>query len=368
MSDHGGNIDELLAEARRHIYLPSELDVAGRVAAANLAYGMARLLAAVRAVAPGGRVTYTASPDFTITRTIKRWQGGFAYGGVFDFELEGLDLAFPELRPNACGTLVGRLAKPTTAGEIIRRASRLRSESKDPVWDYSRRNHFINLYRSRTGGEQLFIIHGCPARIRFDSDDGPGLDTNKSTFWQPRCEPVATPLGETGVLTGADARLYWANYRRCEALSMGDRLRTAERIFGAFETVRNVSHAGMASPLSYFQGCHVGCRPGALYPVLTRPGAPAFLVTAAGDSGRSPLLPHGTGYHLDLPEPLTVIEDASGRRPVFVLGEAGGAQQAYGDFSSVPFSYREASLVETWKCRGQLAIRETLDMVATVKL
>ena len=373
MNGNGTPIDDLLAEARDHVRLPVDLDVSGRIAAANLAYGMARLLSAVRTVAPQGRVVFTASPDFTITRTVKRWQKGYAYGGLFELEPAGLELAIPELRPNACGTLVGRLEKPLTAEAMIRRASRVRAESTDPVWDYSRRNHFIHLSlhrggKSPDGDEQIFIVHGCPARIRFDSEAGPGLDGLKSAYWRTRTEAIVTPLGEVTVLTGPDARFFWENFRRCEALSMQDRLETAERIFGRFEIIRNASHVGMSTPSSYYHGCHVDCGPDERYPVLTRPDAPAYLVTAGG-ADRPAILPHGTGYHLDLPESLELVADASGNRPVFVMHDsASPGVQAYGDFASVPFSYRDPGLVALWEKQGLLVIRDTLDIVATVKL
>lgn len=365
---------ELLAEARSQIHLPDELDTAGRIAAANLAFGLARLQNALGTLHPGARTTFTGSPDFTITRTVQRWRGGFAYGGILTLEPAGLGVVIPELRPNACGTLVGRLTGPAagtmTAEALIERASKVRAESADAVWDYSRRNHFINLYRDSESGEQYFIVHGCPARIRFDSAHGPGLDYRRSEHWQPRIETVATPLGTLDLLVGADAESFWRNFLRCEALSIADRQHTAERIFGDFEVVQNTSHVGMAGRDAYYYGCHVNCPPGTLYPVLTRPGAPAFLVEAVpGADGHVPPLPHGTGYHLDLPEELTVTFDASGQRPVFLLGNANeGAQQAYGELSGVPFRYRSETLVDTWHQQGLLNIRQTLDMVATLKL
>ncbi|MCG8457824.1 MAG: hypothetical protein MI919_16230 [Holophagales bacterium] len=371
MAIGGAAVESLLVEARRRIHLPPHADISARIAAANLAYGLARVLAALRTLVPDADVSYRASPDFTVTRTAKRWQGGFAYGGEMVLETGGLELVVPELRPNACGTLVGRLERTITTEEMIRRASALRAESSDTVWDYSRRNHFINLYLSEERQEQVFVIHGCPAHIRFDTDDGPGIDANKSVFWRPHIEWISGPLGDLGVLTGENARRFWRNFRRCELLSLADRTATAERIFGPFEEVQNVSHVGMSSPCSYFHGCHVDGAPGALYPVLTRPGASVYLVEAVrnGDGAEPGLLPHGTGYLLDFPEPLRETTDPDRRRPIFLLGDPGrGGQQVYGDLSSVPFAYREPSLVADWQDQGLLSIRETLIPMITAKL
>ncbi|MEM8996660.1 MAG: hypothetical protein AAGF23_17880 [Acidobacteriota bacterium] len=371
MAGGGAPIEDLLIEARRRIHLPTHADVSARIAAANLSYGLARVLAAVRTLVPDADVSYRASPDFTITRTVKRWKGGFAYGGETVLETGGVEVVIPELRPNACGTLVGRLEKPITTDQMIRRASALRAESTDMVWDYSRRNHFINLYFSRERGEQVFVIHGCPARIRLDTEDGPGIDANKSAYWKSHIEEVPSPLGGLGVLVGENARRFWTNFRRCELLSLADRTATAERIFGPFEEVQNVSHVGMSSPCSYYHGCHVDGAPGSLYPVLTKPGAPVYLVEATrdGDRGKARLLPHGTGYSLDFPEPLREEMDPDQLRPIFLLGEPDrGGQQVYGDVSSVPFAYREPGLVTDWQDQGLLSIRETLIPLVTAKL
>lgn len=359
---------KLLSSASDRIVLPPNVDTTALLASYNLQFGVGRLLYAVRTIVPHADVHFTASVDFTVTRSSMRWGSGFSYGGLLEISTPGVNVVAPEIRPNTCGVLVGALPSPMPAQELVERIVSVSSQFPPGTWDYSRRNHFVNVYRSLTTGQQIFFLHGCPESLRADQGNRPGLYPEHSPYWRSRLHRVHTPLGEATLLLDDAAEEYWKTYRHSEALSKHDRMETAARIFGEFTPICNETHEGMASNSSYLLGCHQARDADTLYPLMTTLGEPSYLVTGQPDGSAISLLPHGTGYTLTFLPDQCVVRCTANGSVLFVFEGEAGETQAFRDFTNVPFVYRDATVVEQWARDGVLTIRHVLAPLVFTKV
>ena len=361
---------KLLSDARARLRVCHELDVTGRIAAANACVGIGKIVHALKYLGIRGEVNFVASLDFTITRHAGRWGSGFSYGGALEVAVEGEPIAIPEIRPNTCGTIVGRMNAAISTSELVRRVCDVRN-ARVGTFDYSRKNHFINVYRSSISDERVFIIHGCPASVRSDTADGPGLYLESSNHWRKRAITIDTPLGSLQPLVGVHATEYWENYQRCEAKSKADRLTVARVVFGDFDIIADHTHEGMLTPQIYLHGCHAAPTSELVFPVMSSMGEPAFLVSrdveSPSISSNIAILPHGTGYSIAVPARDFEMQYVSAHDRVF-LGRGATHEEAYSSFDDVPFTYRPNQAVHEWANRRLLSIRDVLRAEVFLKL
>ncbi len=352
----------LLSAARARLHIRHELDVTGVIAAQNACVGIGKIIHALEYLGIRGDVNFVASLDFTITRHAGRWGSGFSYGGALEVTTDGNAIAFPEIRPNTCGTILGVMNTIISTTELISRVCDARN-ARTGSFDYSRKNHFINVYRSTTTDKRVFIIHGCPGNVRLDTVDGPGLYLETSNYWRARALSIDTPLGPLQPLVGEHAVAYWENYQRCEANSKADRLAIAKVIFDDFEVMANHTHEGMLAPQVYLHGCHAAATADLVFPVMSSMGEPAFLVSRDVESpviwNNVAVLPHGTGYSIQVPARNFEMRYISERDRIF-LGSGAAHQEAYSSFEEVPFIYRSNQHVHEWASRRMLSIRDVL--------
>ena len=353
---------DLLSTSRTRLHVTHDLDTTGRLAAENACVGIGKIVYALRHLGMRGDVRFVASLDFTITRHAERWGSGFSYGGALEIMIEGDAIAIPEVRPNTCGTIVGVPRDEISASELMRRVCDARHTRKG-TFDYSRKNHFVNVYRSSATGKPVFIIHGCPARVKFDGHEGPGLYLETSSYWDARAMLIMTPLGPLRPLVGDNAVAYWENYRRCEERSKADRLAVAKTIFDRYDLIADHTHEGMLAQHIYLHGCHAARTPEAVFPVMSSMGEPAFLVSR---NARSPtvgdnnaVLPHGTGYSIQVPARDFEMRYISDHDRVF-FGHGAEHDEAYSSFEDVPFTYRPNDIVSEWESQELLTIRDVL--------
>jgi hypothetical protein len=360
----------LLADARRRLRLRLPLDVTGELAAQNLQVGIGRLLFALRTINHTADVVFTASPDFTITRSSSRWASGFSYGGLLEISFADQPIVVPEIRPNTCGSIYGELPIDMPLPEIIDRLVAFRSADQSLSWDYSRKNHFVNIYRSHNTQQQVFIIHGCPEALRHDSETGPGLYIDNSPHWQILSTKVETPLGCCSLLFGTAARDYYSNFLRCEILSKQHRSDAASAIFGAFRLLGNETHEGMASPFAYILGCHLASDSERVYPLMTNLGQSAYLISrrpVVEQDASSSLLPHGMGYEIPVGQESPQLMFLNDGTVLHVLSQ-GSTTEVFRDFSSVPYSYRGLGTLDYWVRNDLFMIRDTLEPLLFTKL
>lgn len=365
----------ILTRARQQILVSELNDTSARLAIRNLQHGMAKIIYVMDEIDPKSNINFYGSLDFTITKSEERWGAGFAYGGLIDISTNER-IIFPEIRPNSCGTIVGSLREDISENEVISRIEKVQIDSGTSNWDYGRKNHFINLYRSKQTGKQVFIIHGCPSRLKSDGDHGEGLYLERSKYWKENSETINTPVGDIVVLLEDKADKYWNNYQRYEQYSKDERSLIAQKIFGDFTLICNESHEGMRSMHQYILGCHAALEYSEVFPIMTTIGKPAYLVGIDEISeinnvtphGIKALIPHGTGYdlHMDDPE-IEVILSESGQRLFQLKKLDRGGTEVYRNFAHVPFKHRSPNLVDTWKERGFFNICDTLEPLIFTK-
>ncbi|MHA1957177.1 MAG: hypothetical protein ACW968_09650, partial [Candidatus Thorarchaeota archaeon] len=82
--------------------------------------------------------TFIGAPDATITRNLKRWNGGFGYGGKLAWGDGSNDLLILDSMPNACGMLVGGLETLPDMDSLLEKVnSMLTMKRSSMVFQYS---------------------------------------------------------------------------------------------------------------------------------------------------------------------------------------------------------------------------------------
>lgn len=363
-----------LDRARAAIVGRCENDFSARVARQNLEIGLAKIFCAGARLERDVDATFYLSRDFTITKNPLRWSAGFAYGGLLELRASK-PIVIMDVRPNTCGTLLGRLPANYNADDFVECVSAERESRGGSEWDYGRRNHFVNLYRFNSTGRFGFVIHGCLSSNKHDSASGPGLYIDKSEYWKRHAHQVSTEFGDLSVLVDDKAVDYCRLYREKELLTKRDRLETASRIFGEFEAVSNETHEGLLDEHRYLLGCHAPSALEQSFPLLTDFSKPSYIVAAPPVT--DPLLPdnilalvpHGLGYDLPFEGTIDIQFSSAGRIVVLKsrsLVDAGGTIY-FRDFANTPFSFRATELADRWEESGNYRIVDTLLPVAFVK-
>jgi len=378
----------LIDEATRRIFSLGPRDLASALAYENMRYGLGKMIYAADSL----DISCVFGPDATITRNIERWNSGFGYGAVIKWPKNGL--AFPEIRPNACGMLLAKIENIPTKDEIINRISELNSSKMhlDGVEikpDFGHGNHFFEFYSVLESSPEISgqidkenfyaLLHGS-APERKDL-------TYKSGNNGSRME---TPLGKVTVLDGGDAKDYYSNWKKLEDFSMRRRELILKQILGDYETVSNLTHQGLFAENEIRLGCYDSMQKTGkgktLFPVALRWDMPVYIfkgrknlseevIGRLGFTGRARelglldtlketnILPHGGGYKVDVEyTKISVVQAESGNH--FVLHGAKPASRvsemietakkgvsSFGEMvimnpRELPYDYRGLAVVE----------------------
>jgi len=225
------NQEEMLRNAKRHCFFIGLNDSGAELCKANTLYGIAGIHYIQNQLGMAPNATFITTPDMTITRNANRWRSGFGYGGKISWGVGYDDLIILDVKPNACGMLVGGLEELPDIESLIRKLHELETSiiEIDGVkvnWDFYRSNHFIDLFvlKPVTKLDQVllpyaFILHSSPVEFTGDNESGFGIYYDKSKQLYEMAEPVETPLGKFHILTGIGARKYFERYKCAENFS-----------------------------------------------------------------------------------------------------------------------------------------------------
>jgi hypothetical protein len=316
----------------------------------------------------------------TITRNASRWKSGFGYGGKISWGGGRDEFVILNVKPNACGMLVGGLAQ---LPDIKRLIGKLHDMETNPIlidgvkviWDFCRGNHFIDVFELRPVAKldgdlppYAFVIHGSAREFRGDNALGFGLYYDESKQLSEMVEHTETPFGVFYFLTGDRARDYFDKYRYVESFSKKKREVAAELLFGSFTMISNETHQGLINMNEIALGCHHLENDETLFPLTLRGDLPAYLVT--GNPNLSPesiellgfekrakrlgvydrlleanIIPHGGGYVL--PDTLTVnrVIRIDGERYFEVEMQSDRGQKVISEVRELPFEYRGRTVV-----------------------
>lgn len=388
-----------LQRACEHIFSLGLDDSGAKIAMQTMAFGLAQLHCLQEHLGCSADAFFLGSPDLTVTRNVYRFTHGIGYGGIIswgDGSFEWLPL---DVKPNACGMLVGGISEPVDPVHLIDRLEILKEE---PVviegtrmqWDFNASNHFINLFQVVDNPglpPYVFVIHGAGDEFRGDHAGHYGLYIDKSPLLRERASVLTTPFGEVHYLTGKDASEYLEFYEAVEEFTRQRRDYVAEQLFGSYTLITDQNHQGLAGLNTIILGCHTFSDEETLYPLMLRPDRPGYLLSGrfnlteeqleeAGLTQRAErlglyerlqkvnLLPHGGGYHF--PEILNVerVLERHGRRYFSLAMTAGMGRKLVEHLREIPYEYRGQQVLTRTLDLGLGEKRATLIPIFTLKI
>ena len=281
---------------------------------ANVPYGLAKIHWAQERLGVEPDATFVGSPDATVTRNDNRWSQGFGYGGVYSWSG---DFTVLDIKPNACGMIVGTLSELPAIEDLRQRLVALdegavRVDGKAIESDFDESNHFVDLFevaprkettkeaagRERRAGDDLvatellngaryaYIMHSSGHEHRGPNDKGPGLYWDQSAELRSLARKLETPWGSLHILEGQRAAEWYRFYTEVQDFNHRRREALADLLFDEHRVVINATHQGLVRG---FDRANVGCYTfeddagaasveGAVFPLTLSPTLPAFLV------------------------------------------------------------------------------------------
>jgi hypothetical protein len=379
-----GGIDmdnaDILLRAKNHCFFIGLNDSGAELAKANTPYGIAGMHVVQQKLGLSPDATFISTPDLTITRNSTRWKSGFGYGGKISWGNGDDELVILNVKPNACGMLIGGLY---SIPEIEKLIHTLHEMDKNPItidgievkWHFQKSNHFIDIFHAKTivkTGKEIppyaFVIHGSANEFTADNPTGFGLyyDTSKELFSMAR--KVETPFSDFYVLEGNNAKKYLEKYTYADEFVRKKRRKAAELLFGDFVEISNITHQGLVNMNEILLGCHHITDSDSLFPLMLRGDLPAYLVK--GKKNLAPetiellgfekraqslgvyhrltnanVIPHGGGYVL--PDLLTVnrIIEVDRERYFEVEMQNDRGKKIISDVRELPFEYRGRNVI-----------------------
>jgi hypothetical protein len=341
--------DSALLEADRHVFSLGLDDSAARLGAANMAYGMAKINHVLGGLGYEPDTTFIATPDLTITRNTNRWHSGFGYGGKLEWGDGDRQVLILDVKPNACGMLVGGLSEMPRPQAVVERLAALQTRATalmgvEVTWDFDRGNHFIDLCRVDPVAADMslppyaFVMHGSCPELEQETSLGPGTYWDRSEALRRQARLCPTPWGDLHVLLDEQVPTFLGFWDTVDRFAKERRLIAARHCFGEFATIANTTHQGLHGPNCILLGCQDTQDPAApLLPIMVRSDLPGYLfaglpnlspeaLAAQGFAPRAEelgvlqrlraanVIPHGAGYAIPhLRDVLRVIEVADRR-------------------------------------------------------
>jgi len=374
------NNEEMLRNARNHCFFVGLNDSGAELCKANIVYGIAGIHYVQSQLGRTPNASFISTPDMTITRNTSRWRSGFGYGGKISWGENDDEFIILDVKPNACGMLVGGLEELPDIESLIRKlhemeSSKVKIDGVEVVWNFYKSNHFIDVFQvnpiaklDRDLPPYAFIIHGSADEFRGDNESGFGIYYDKSKQLREMAERVETPFGGFHILTGSGAKKYFERYKCAENFSKKKRKVAAELLFGKFAEVSNESHQGLININEIALGCHYSKNQATLFPLALRADLPAYLVRGnpnlsaesvellgfekrARSLGvydrllNADIIPHGGGYVL--PEILTVskVIQVDGKRYFEVEMQNDSGKKIISEVRELPYEYRGRKVV-----------------------
>jgi hypothetical protein len=372
--------EDLLKNARSHCFFIGLNDSGAELCKANTAYGMAGIHYVQEQLGLDPNATFISTPDMTITRNASRWRSGFGYGGKVSWGDGSDELIILNVKPNACGMLVGGLEQLPDIETLIHELHEMEMDATEidgvkVVWDFYKSNHFIDVFEVETVAKTdfdlprySFAVHGSADEFRGDNESGFGLYHDKSPQLCEMAERIETPVGEFHILTGDAAKRYFERYNYVDDFAKKKRKLAANRLFGKFVEISNETHQGLLSMNEIALGCHYSQEQSTLFPLTLRADLPAYIVKAIPNLSaesidmlgfekrakrlgvydkllNANIIPHGGGYVL--PAVLTVnrVVEIGSRRyfEVEMLNDRG--KKIISEVGELPYEYRGRMVV-----------------------
>jgi hypothetical protein len=364
--------DKLLKQAKKYIFSTGMNDAAATLAEANMQYGLAKIHWVQKKFGMEPNATFIGTPDETITRNVSRWNRGISYGGKVSWGKGNEKFIILDVKPNACGMIVGALDHFPTQSELISHLYKLQKKERmiDGIklqWDFNAGNHFIDVFKvdSIIGkySKYMVILHGGCGELKRDNVKGFGFYFDESPTLQSMLKEVDTPWGVMHVLEGSDATEYMKFHKFGIEFSQKRRVLALKEVFGTKRIITNKPHQHMINYNEILLGCQSIESEKELHPVSIRADLPSYLmfgkknfteeqIRNLGWENRAHtlgvykrlrnanLLPHGGGYSFPDSLALKKIYEIGGQRFFDVKMINEGGRKIIRDPRSIPYSYR----------------------------
>ena len=275
-----------LERAREHCFMAGVGDASMALCEANVPFGLAKIHHAQEQLGVDPDATFVGSPDATVTRNENRWSQGFGYGGVYAWSG---DFTVLDIKPNACGMIVGTLPDLPALEELRGRLHALDSDGlmMDGVAiesDLTESNHFVDVFevargssgaggsgadkrdgnrandavaeRLLGGARYVYIMHSSGHEHRGPTAKGPGLYWDQSEELRSLARKFDTPWGSLHILQGERAASWYEFYREVQDFNHRRREALADFLFGDHQTLINATHQGLVRG---YDRANIGC-------------------------------------------------------------------------------------------------------------
>ncbi len=345
--------NELLLKAEELIFSMGVGDVAEEMCKMNMRYGIAKLLFMQNEFGLRKTPHFIGTPDITITRNKIRWNQGFGYGGKVVFgSKEKLEIFPLDIKPNACGMLVGGINTLPSEEIIVERLLKL-EESKIEIdgikikWDFYESNHFIDVFEVEPLEENsfppyIFILHTSSSELKDKTKKGIGLYFDVSKALKEKTKVLETPFRKLYYLEGEDTQEYYDFYFYAEEFSKRKRVIAGESLFGSFDIISNETHQGILNKGEILLGAHYFDDENKIFPFVMRSDLPAYLVKGIPNIKkevikslgfvkkakkynimdslkRTNIIPHGSGYNFPHILKVKGVREVEGKRLFEIL-------------------------------------------------
>jgi hypothetical protein len=368
-----------LKYANDHFFSTGVGDGGASLGEINMRFGLAKIHYLQEQMGQAPDAIFVSAPDLTVTRNVNRWGSGYGYGGVLNWGDGSQELVILDLKPNACGMIVGGINQLVPMVELLERTHSLVLE---PVeidgiqiqWDFGKGNHFIDLFEVDKHIEvdlppYIFIIHMAGGELRGETQYGPGLYWDYSQTLQSRMEICDTPFGQIRFLTGQYSRDYYEFYRFVEKFTQKRREFAANKLFDDYCLINNDAHQGMTHLNEIILGCYRFTDTQKLYPIGLRPDINAYLLRGLPNFNREKMktlgfeersiqqnrydflssiniLPHGGGYAFPDISKVNSVNSINGQRYFEVEMSSGKGRKIFSDIRNMPYEYRGIVVLE----------------------
>ncbi len=300
--------------------------------------GLTRILIAMEKLGiSDGDCRFLALPDFTFTRSPRRWGAGFPYGCIIRTSGSNEKIPFIPLdfHPNCCGVTLAKI--PYFDEDINSLQKRfneiMNSYNELSLDDFKRGNHFIGIYHHNN--EYYVLIHGS-------------LDLVKSNLYAHRSKNVQSYMKTLDILNapfnflyGETAEIYFQEYLEYERKTLFYRKAFIMDLFPNAQVIFNKTHEGFYNMNTILLGGYVSSTPFDC-PIMLSAGTDLSLVNINNPSNiggeKIYCSPHGGGYSLN-----EVIDAKKTSKEIdsdFILFFNNGSKMLSDNLLSLPYSYR----------------------------
>ncbi len=391
----------VVARAEKFIFSTGLNDGASRLCIANMRYGLAKIHFVQKQLGMEPDATFITSPDETISRNAGRWESGFSYGGRLSWGPGHEKLMILDVKPNACGMLVGGLNTLPNPKKVVRNVYDLEHSANfihdiQVKWDFWKGNHFIDVFKIESNDSKYkfpkyaVILHAGCSEFKGPNIHGPGLYWDESPQLMKTSTKIKTPLGHVHILQGSEATEYLKFYRIAEDFAKKRRELAFKRLFGSNKIILNETHQGLKSYNEAVLGSNE-TDGHSLLPVSIRADLPSYLMkgnknlskevievlgfeTRAEELGvmhrlrNANILPHGGGYTFPDSLSITNIFKIKNKR-YFEIDMANSiGKKIVSNMQELQFVYRGREVVQRTLDLNLGEIKATLHPIYTLKV